>query len=76
MIPFMRETPKLLKPGGVFTFFQMMIQFENIEAMVETGLSFALERMPLEEVTENRYYRLMEKDDQGRFTAPLLIYQK
>jgi tetratricopeptide (TPR) repeat protein len=76
MIPFMRETPKLLKPGGVFTFFQMMIQFENIEAMVETGLSFALERMPFEEVTENRYYRLMEKDDQGRFTAPLLIYQK
>ena len=76
MIPFMRETPKLLKPGGVFTFFQMMIQFENIEAMAETGLSFALERMPFEEVTQNRYYRLMEKDDQGRFTAPLLIYQK
>jgi len=76
MIPFMRETPKLLKPGGVFTFFQMMIQFENIEAMVETGLSFALERMPFDKVTQNRYYRLMEKDDQGRFTAPLLIYQK
>ena len=76
MIPFMRETPKLLKPGGVFTFFQMMIQFENIEAMAETGLNFALERMPFDKVTQNRYYRLMEKDDQGRFTAPLLIYQK
>ena len=76
MIPFMRETPKLLKPGGIFTFFQMMIQFENIEAMAQTGLRFALERMPFEEVSENRYYRLMEKDDQGRFTAPLLIYKK
>lgn len=76
MIPFMRETPKLLKPGGIFTFFQMMIQFENIEAMAETGLNFALERMPFDKVTQNRYYRLMEKDDQGRFTAPLLIYQK
>jgi tetratricopeptide (TPR) repeat protein len=76
MIPFMAETPTLLKDGGVFTFFQMMIQFDNIEAMVKTGLSFALERMPFEEVAENRYYRLMEKDDQGRFTAPLLVYRK
>jgi tetratricopeptide (TPR) repeat protein len=76
MIPFMRETTRLLKPGGVFTFFQMMIQFENIEAMVETGLNFAMERMPFEDVAENRYYRLMEKDGRGRFTAPLLIYRK
>ena len=53
-----------------------MIQFENIEAMAQTGLRFALERMPFEEVSENRYYRLMEKDDRGRFTAPLLIYKK
>jgi tetratricopeptide (TPR) repeat protein len=76
MIPFMLETPRLLKPGGVFTFFQMMIQFDNIEAMVDTGLQFALERLPFDEVAENRYYRLMEKDDQGRYTAPLLIYRK
>lgn len=76
MIPFLRETPRLLKDGGVFTFFQMMLQFENLEAMAETGLSFALERMPFEEVSENRYYRLMEKDAEERFTAPLLVYRK
>lgn len=76
MIPFLRETPRLLKDGGVLTFFQMMLQFENLEAMVNTGLKFALERMPFGEVAENRYYRLMETDAEDRFTAPLLVYRK
>ena len=76
MIPFLKETPRMLKDGGVFTFFQMMLQFENLETMADTGLKFALERMPFEEVAENRYYRLMETDAEGRFTAPLLVYRK
>ena len=76
MIPFLLETPNLLKRGGVLTFFQMMVQFENMEAMANTELNFVLERMPFEAVEKNRYYRLLEKDSSGHYSAPLLIYRK
>ena len=76
MIPFLLESPNLLKKGGVFTFFQMMVQFENMEAMANTQLNFVLERMPFEAVEKNRYYRLLEKDSSGHYSAPLLIYRK
>ena len=76
MIPFLLESPNLLKKGGVFTFFQMMVQFENMEAMANTELNFVLERMPFETVEKNRYYRLLEKDSSGHYSAPLLIYRK
>ncbi len=76
MIPFLRESYDLLKKGGVFTFFQMMVQFENIEAMANTELNFVLERMPFKAVEKNRYYRLLETDSSGHYSAPLLIYRK
>lgn len=76
MIPFLLECPNLLKKGGVFTFFQMMVQFENMEAMASTELNFVLERMPFEAVEKNRYYRLLERDSSGHYSAPLLIYRK
>ena len=76
MIPFLKEAPNLLKQGGVFTFFQMMLQFENIEAMADTGLSFALERMAFKVIDKNRYYRLTEIDESGHYSAPLLVYRK
>lgn len=76
MIPFLRESSNLLKKGGVFTFFQMMVQFENIEAMADTELHFVLEQMPFKAVEKNRYYRLLEKNSSGHYSAPLLIYRK
>ncbi len=76
MIPFLQYAPKILKPGGVFLYFQMMIQFENLEAMIGSGLEFAYEAMPFDEIPENRYYRLNERGPDGRYRAPLFIYRK
>lgn len=76
MIPFLRHAPKILKPGGVFLYFQMMIQFGNLDAMIGSGLEFAYEAMPFDEIPENRYYRLNERGQDGRYRAPLFIYRK
>lgn len=76
MIPFLRHAPKILKPGGVFLYFQMMIQFENLEAMAGSGLEFGYEALPFDEIPENRYYRLTDRDADGRYRAPLFIYRK
>ena len=76
MLPFLRKSFDLLKKGGVFTFFQMMVQFENIETMAKTELNFVLERMPFKTVEKNRYYRILETDSSGQYSAPLLIYRK
>lgn len=76
MIPFLRHAPTILKPGGVFLYFQMMVQFENLEAMIGSGLQFGYEALAFDEIPENRYYRLNERDADGRFRAPLFIYRK
>ena len=76
MIPFLERVPAHLKPGGVFLYFQSMIQFENLEAMVGNGLGFGIEMFPFDEVPENHYYRLNEKASDGRYRAPMFVYQK
>jgi hypothetical protein len=76
MIPFLERVPGLLKPGGVFLYFQYMVQFENLEAMAGNGLRLGIEMHPFDHIPDNAYYRLNEKDAAGRYTAPLFIYQK
>jgi tetratricopeptide (TPR) repeat protein len=76
MIPFLRRVPDLLKPGGVFLYFQYMVQFENLEAMAGDGLSLGIEMFPFDDIPDNAYYRLNEKAADGRYVAPLFIYQK
>jgi tetratricopeptide (TPR) repeat protein len=76
MIPFLLRVPGLLKPGGVFLYFQFMVQFENLEAMIGKGLSLGIEMHPFDHIPDNAYYRLNEKTPDGRYSAPLFIYQK
>jgi hypothetical protein len=76
MIPFLERVPGLLKPGGVFLYFQYMVQFENLEAMAGNGLRLGIEMHPFDHIPDNAYYRLTEKNADGRFTAPLFIYQQ
>jgi tetratricopeptide (TPR) repeat protein len=76
MIPFLERVPGLLKPTGVFLYFQYMIQFENLEAMAGNGLSLGIEMHPFDRIPDNAYYRLTEKNADGRYTAPLFIYRK
>jgi tetratricopeptide (TPR) repeat protein len=76
MIPFLVRVPDLLKPGGVFLYFQFMVQFENLEAMIGKGLSLGIEMHPFDHIPDNAYYRLNEKTPDGRYSAPLFIYQK
>ncbi len=76
MIPFLLRVPGLLKPGGVFLYFQYMVQFENLEAMIGKGLSLGIEMHPFDHIPPNAYYRLNEKMPDGRYSAPLFIYQK
>ena len=76
MIPFLKKVPAHLNPGGVFLYFQSMIQFENLEAMVGNGLGFGIEMFPFDEAPENHYYRLNEKTPDGRYSAPMFVYQK
>jgi tetratricopeptide (TPR) repeat protein len=76
MIPFLLRVPGLLKPGGVFLYFQYMVQFENLEAMIGKGLSLGIEMHPFDHIPPNAYYRLNEKLPDGRYAAPLFIYQK
>lgn len=76
MIPFLVRVPDLLKPGGVFLYFQYMVQLENLEAMIGKGLSLGIELHPFDHIPPNAYYRLNEKLPDGRYAAPLFIYQK
>ena len=76
MIPFLERVPGLLKPGGVFLYFQYMVQFENLEAMADNGLRLGIEMHPFDHIPDNAYYRLNERDAAGHYTAPLFIYQK
>ena len=76
MIPFLERVPGLLKPGGVFLYFQYMVQFENLAAMAGTGLRLGIEMHPFDTIPDNAYYRLNEKTADGRYAAPLFIYQK
>lgn len=76
MIPFLVRVPGLLKPGGVFLYFQFMVQFENLEAMIGKGLSLGIEMHPFDDIPGNAYYRLNEKTPDGRYAAPMFIYQK
>jgi len=76
MIPFLERVPGLLKPGGVFLYFQYMVQFENLAAMAGNGISLGIEMHPFDHIPDNAYYRLTEKNADGRYTAPLFIYQK
>lgn len=76
MIPFLERVPGLLKPGGVFLYFQYMVQFENLEAMAGNGLRLGIEMHPFDHIPDNAYYRLNERDAEGRYTAPMFIYQK
>jgi len=76
MTPFLERVPALLKPGGVFSFFQYMIMFENLEAMAGNGLALGIEMHPFDHIPDNAYYRLTEKDEHGRYLAPMFIYQK
>lgn len=76
MVPFLEHVPRILKPGGVFLYFQATIYLENLEAMIGRGLRLGLELHPFEHIPENRYYRLNERTPDGRYTAPLFIYQQ
>lgn len=76
MIPFLKRVPGLLKPGGVFLYFQFMVQFENLEAMAGDGLALGIEMFPFDHIPDNAYYRLNERTPDGRYVAPLFIYQK
>lgn len=76
MIPFLVRVPGLLKPGGVFLYFQFMVQFENLEAMIGKSLSLGIEMHHFDDIPGNAYYRLNEKTPDGRYAAPLFIYQK
>ena len=76
MIPFLERVPALLKPNGLFLYFQYMVQFENLEVMVGRGLRFGIEFHPFDAIPQNKYYRLNEKNADGRYTAPMFVFQK
>ncbi|MCG8548637.1 MAG: tetratricopeptide repeat protein [Alphaproteobacteria bacterium] len=76
MIPFLEKVPDLLKPNGLFLYFQYMVQFENLETMVGRGLRFGIEYHPFDEIPQNKYYRLNERNADGRYVAPMFIFQK
>jgi hypothetical protein len=44
--------------------------------MAGNGLSLGIEMHPFDDIPDNAYYRLTEKDADGRYAAPLFIYQK
>ncbi len=76
MLPFLERVPAMLKKDGVFLYFQSMIQLENLETMSGQGLGFGIEFHAFDEIPENSYYRLTEKTSEGRYLAPLFVYQK
>ncbi len=76
IVPFLEHVPEMLKQDGVFLYFQSMIHLENLEAMSGRGLGLGIELHPFDEIPENSYYRLTEKTQDGRYLAPLFVYQK
>lgn len=76
IMPFLERVPGMLKPGGVFLYFQSMIHLENLETMSGQGLGLGIELHPFDEIPENSYYRLTEKSPDGHYLAPLFVYQK
>ena len=76
MIPFLQHAPSILKKNGVFLYFQYMVQLQNIEVMIRDDLEFGIEYHAFDEIPDNKYYRLNEKNADGRYVAPLFLFRK
>ncbi len=76
MIPVLERAPSILKKNGVFSYFQYMVQLQNIEVMIRDDLEFGIEYHAFDEIPDNKYYRLNEKNADGRYVAPLFIFRK
>ena len=76
LIPFLKHTPKILKKNGMFLFFQYWMDFRNLIVMIQDDLEFGIEYHDFDSIVENTYYRLNNKDADGRYTAPLFLFRK
>jgi len=76
MIPFLKHAPSILKKNGVFLYFQYMVQLQNIEVMIRDDLEFGIEYHAFDQIPDNKYYRLNEKNADGRYVAPLFLFRK
>lgn len=76
IVPFLEHAPKILKPGGVFSFFQYFLDLRNFVVMVRDDLEFGIEDLRFESIAQNKYYRMNARDADGQFTAPLFIFRK
>jgi hypothetical protein len=76
LIPFLKHTPKILKKNGMFLFFQYWMDFRNLIVMIRDDLEFGIEYHDFDSIVENTYYRLNNKNADGRYTAPLFLFRK
>lgn len=76
MAPFLKFSPNILKTNGIISFFQYDISFSNITAMIRDDFEFGIEYIEFDSIAENSYYRLNDKNANGRYAAPLFVFRK
>lgn len=76
IIPFLKHTPVILKENGVLSFFQYHIDIYKLLPMIRDDFEFGIEYLEFDDIADNTYYRLNEKNADGRYTAPLFLFRK
>jgi len=76
MIPFLEHAPNILKKNGVLSYFQYYVDLRNLMTMIRSNFSFGIEYHVFENISENTYYRLDEKNGDDLYTAPLFVFRK
>jgi tetratricopeptide (TPR) repeat protein len=76
MTPFLRYSPKILKKNGMLSFFQYIIDKNRILPMIRDEFGFGIEFLEFDNISDNTYYRLNDKNADGRYTAPLFLFRK
>jgi hypothetical protein len=76
MTPFLLYSPKILKKNGMLSFFQYSIDINRILPMIRDEFGFGIEFLEFDNISDNTYYRLNDKNADGRYTAPLFLFRK
>lgn len=74
--PFLSHAPNILKKYGVLSFFQYNIDLKKILPLMREDIEFGIETLIIDNIEENTYYRIKQKDEEGNYEFPIFIFRK
>lgn len=76
VIPFLKHAPSILKKNGILSHFQYNLDVRKLVVMIRDDLEFGIEYVHFDSIPDNTYYRLNDKNADGRYMAPLFLFRK